>query len=94
MFSDDEESKLKWISILNRCSMDLMLLWIERINKAIEHLDSQIKDSSIDTNSLELKVKTLYNDINRPFKEIDIKHHETEEGWRWLQKQHGISMAN
>lgn len=44
MFHEDE-FKMKWISILNKCFMDLILLLMENINKENECLDSQIKDT-------------------------------------------------
>lgn len=43
LFSDDEELKENFERILNKCSMDIMPLTIERLQGAIEALNPKIK---------------------------------------------------
>ncbi|OCT74496.1 hypothetical protein XELAEV_18033476mg [Xenopus laevis] len=45
MFSDDMDFKNKWEAILNKCSMDIMLLMMERLQKEMPSLTAKIEDA-------------------------------------------------
>lgn len=96
-YSEDGDFKLKWESILNKCSMDLMLLLIQDGKKEREQIQSRIRDieSSLPTPLDQqvpfqqtireeiLKLETTIKEMKvRKFKR-DVEDYQRGQVYRW-----------
>lgn len=90
IFQDDEEFKIKWASILNQCSRDLMLLIIDRSKEEVAKIKEETSklqvafQSQCTSEIFDKKIQEMENslkDFERKTKEIKIKkyHRDTKD---------------
>lgn len=77
LFVESDEFKKKWIAILNKCALDLMLLFIEksiedtaRLDSEINTLEQKMKDSMLNIEAFDQKLGLLKNNIQELEKKI------------------------
>lgn len=108
LFSNNEEFKIKWMSILNRCSFDLMTLITEFAIKETERLDKEAVGiteelhKQFDLETFESKFKQLqvelknYSDNIKIEKlrkfERDRRDYESDHVFPWMQKSMNTSI--
>lgn len=82
IFQEDEEFKIKWASILNQCSRDLMLLIIDRSKQEVTKIKEEISkvqsvfQSQYDQEGFDKKIQEIeasLKEFERKTKDIKVK---------------------
>ena len=78
MFPNNDKFKDRWFAILNKCSMDLMILLIETSKSETAQLDKEIKEledkmrPSFNTSEFSTKKENLDKDIAQQLNELKL----------------------